>query len=154
MSIRNAGVVAGISLLLAGVPPGLGADGAPVPARGGWSDVDSLLEARPLAPGESLRVTRIGEGEHSTAVCIQLGPGAAVPGHHHAEHDETVVLWRGTATLRVGALVGQVSPGHVVTIPRGTPHGAVAGPQGCTVISVYAPVWDAADRHRDQRGDP
>jgi len=125
-----------------------------VPAAPGWGALDSLLEARPLAPGESLRVTRIGEGEHSTAVCIQLAPGAVVPGHRHADHDESVLVWRGAATLRVGSIVRRVLPGQVVTIPRGTPHGAVAGPDGCAVVSVYAPVWDAADRHRDARGDP
>lgn len=119
-----------------------------------FASVDSVLAREPLAPGDTLRVTTLARGPHSTAVLIQLAPGARVPGHVHREHDETAQLVRGSARVRVGAGVRELRPGDVAVMPQGTPHGAVAGPAGAVFVSVYAPSWDPADRHRDPRGDP
>jgi quercetin dioxygenase-like cupin family protein len=120
-----------------------------------WIRADSLAAARPLVPGDTLRVTPLGRGHASTAVLIQLAGGARVPGHVHRAHDEVVHVLRGACRMRVwGYNVRTLVAGDVVLVPMGMPHGAVAGPSGCAVISVYAPVWDPADRVRDPRGDP
>ncbi len=126
---------------------------APTAARP-FARVDSILAASPLTPAETLRVTPLGNGRHASAVLIQLGPVARVPGHVHRDHDEVAHVVRGSARVRVGQEVRLVEAGAVVIIPVGTPHGAVAGLSGCAVVSTYAPLWDPADRHRDPRGDP
>lgn len=143
-----AGVVAGLALVSATA----GAAAPPAP----WSliGLDSVLARQALAEGESLRVTPLGGGRHSTAVLIQLAPGAQVAGHVHREHDETIFLFSGELRLRAGEEVRALRPGEWAGIPEGTPHGARAGPAGAVAISIYAPVWDPRDRHRDARGDP
>ncbi len=128
---------------------------APAPPDS-WSvaHVDSVLARDRLGAGDTLRVTVLGSGAHSTAVLIQLAAGARVPGHVHREHDETVWIVRGEASLRIGGAVRRMGSGDLACVPQGTPHGAVAGPAGCVAVAVYAPLWDPADRHRDPRGDP
>ena len=121
---------------------------------GAFADIDSFLARHPLAPPETLRVTPLGQGAHSTAILIQLAPHARVPGHVHRTHDETVHVLRGSGRMRLGPAVHALRAGQIVILPAGTPHGAMAGSDGCAVVSVYAPVWDPADRHRDPRGDP
>ena len=117
-------------------------------------DVDSLLASLDPLPADSIRIHPLGSGSFSTAVLIRLGPHARVPGHVHREHDEVIHLLRGSARMRAGSRLIAMRPGSVVMVPRGLPHGAEAGPEGCAVVSIYAPVWDPKDRHRDPRGDP
>ena len=146
-------LVSGIAWLLA---TDLGRAGDPA-AAAVWptaAAIQEILARDTLAAGDTLRVSRLGEGAHTSAVLIQLAAGARVPGHVHREHDETVAVVRGRARMRAGERLATIQAGDVVLVPAGTPHGAIAGPEGCVVISLYAPRWDPADRHRDPLGDP
>jgi quercetin dioxygenase-like cupin family protein len=54
--------------------------------------------------------------------------------------------------FRVGDEERELAPGATWCIPSNVPHSAVAGPDGATVIDVFAPVRD--DWAQIPHGDP
>ncbi len=56
--------------------------------------------------------------------------GYAPPAHLHRDADEVFYLVDGTLEVTCGDDSWQVGPGSVVFLPRGVPHGFVAGPDG------------------------
>jgi len=56
--------------------------------------------------------------------------GYAPPKHLHRDADEVFYLLEGTLDVTCGEDSWQVGPGSVVFLPRGVPHGFVAGPDG------------------------
>jgi quercetin dioxygenase-like cupin family protein len=59
---------------------------------------------------------------------LTVPPGARVPPpHHHAGHDEYIVVTAGVLRYRVGAEVRDLQPGEHMVSPRGVPH-AFANP--------------------------
>ena len=55
-------------------------------------------------------VAREVHGEQSTLAVVELGPGAVVPEHHHANEQLGLVI-RGTLEFRVGAETKELGPG-------------------------------------------
>lgn len=56
--------------------------------------------------------------------------GYAPPKHLHRDADEVFYLVDGTLDVTCGDDAWHVGPGSVVFLPRGVPHGFVAGPDG------------------------
>jgi quercetin dioxygenase-like cupin family protein len=54
--------------------------------------------------------------------------------------------------MRIGNEEQELNPGDTYTIPSNVPHDAVAGPDGATVVDVFAPPRE--DWKKLQRAEP
>jgi len=91
--------------------------------------------ARELAEGVS---TRIFIGEHAMLSVVTVAPNAKGTMHHHPEEQWGVML-AGSAVRIQGGEEIPVSKGDFWRTPGDVPHTIVAGPEGCTVLDVFAP---------------
>lgn len=86
-------------------------------------------------------------GERLTLALVELEPGAVAEEHSH-EHEQLGIVLRGSIRFRVGDEERELSPGATWCIPPNVPHRAEAGPDGATVLDVFAPPrseWQAAE---------
>ena len=96
---------------------------------------------------------RVVSGERLSLAVVELDPGAVAREHSH-EHEQLGIVLRGAMRFRVGDETRDLGPGETWTIPSHVLHEATAGPEGATVIDVFAPVrqdWEsleAADGRR------
>lgn len=91
--------------------------------------------ARALAPGVS---TRIFPGEHAMLSVVRIEPNAEGTLHQHSE-EQWGVLLDGSAVRIQGGEEIAVRQGDFWRTPGGTPHTMRAGPDGATVLDVFAP---------------
>jgi quercetin dioxygenase-like cupin family protein len=108
----------------------------------GFDDVRSL-SARRLVDGIAARAIH---GERLTLAVVELDPGAVLPEHRHDNEQMGMVL-RGSVLFRIEDEERELRPGETWQIPSDTPHRAEAGPDGASVIDVFAPPraeWDQA----------
>jgi quercetin dioxygenase-like cupin family protein len=95
--------------------------------------------ARELAPGVT---TRIFPGEHAMLSVVRIEAGHKGTMHHHPEEQWGVCL-AGSATRFQGDEAIEVRQGDFWRTPGGVPHTMQAGPEGCTVLDVFAPPREA-----------
>jgi quercetin dioxygenase-like cupin family protein len=99
-----------------------------------FDDVRSIVPRRIWG-----RITaRSVHGERLTLAVVELEPGAVAAEHSH-EHEQLGIVLRGSLLFRVGDEERDLGPGQTWEIPSGTPHQATAGPDGATVLDVFAP---------------
>ena len=94
---------------------------------------------------------RIVEGERLTVAVVELEPNGTVPSHEH-EHEQMGLVIRGQVTFTVGDETRTFGPGGTWRVPSMTPHGALTGPDGATVVDVFNPIrddWHAAPIDED-----
>lgn len=101
-----------------------------------------------ITPGITARAVN---GERMTLAVVDLDPGATLPEHHH-ENEQLGFILTGMMTMAIGGEKRELRPGDTYTIPSHVPHDAVAGPEGATVVDVFAPV--RADWEKLERSDP
>ena len=111
---------------------------------------ESLGKIRPHVVFEGI-TARVVEGERMTMAVVDLAPGAALPEHHH-ENEQLGFVIAGMITMRIGGEKRELHAGDTYAIPSHVPHDAVAGPDGCTVTDVFAPV--RADWSKLKRAEP
>lgn len=109
-----------------------------------------LRDLRPYAVWEGV-TARVVNGERMTLAAVDLAPRAVVAEHHH-ENEQLGFVIRGSMTFTIGGEKRDLQPGDTYRIPSHVPHDAAAGPDGCTVVDVFAPV--RADWERLDRPDP
>ena len=95
--------------------------------------------ARQLAPGV---MTRIFPGQHAMLSVVRIEPGHRGKMHHHPEEQWGVCL-EGSATRFQGDEAVPVRKGDFWRTPGGVSHTMEAGPEGCTVLDVFAPPREA-----------
>jgi quercetin dioxygenase-like cupin family protein len=78
-------------------------------------------------------------GERAMLNWIEMEPGAVVPQHSHP-HEQLGVILRGEITLTIAGVEHVMRPDDGYAIPGGVEHGGVAGPDGCLLVDVFAPV--------------
>jgi quercetin dioxygenase-like cupin family protein len=110
----------------------------------------SLSRLRPHLIREGI-TARVVEGERMTMAVVDLDPGAVLTEHHH-ENEQLGFVIAGIITMRIGGEKRELRAGDTYTIPSHVPHDALAGPEGCTVTDVFAPV--RADWADLKRGEP
>lgn len=79
----------------------------------------------------SLTLTKVRAADSSGGLDVvdhRVPAGYAPPTHVHRESDEVFYLLDGTLEVTCGDDSWHVGPGSVVFLPRGVPHGFVAGP--------------------------
>jgi quercetin dioxygenase-like cupin family protein len=111
---------------------------------------ESLRNIRPHALREGITARAV-EGERLTMAVIDLDPKAVSPEHHH-ENEQLGFVIAGTITMRIGAEKRELHAGDTYAIPSNVPHDALAGPEGATVVDVFAPV--RADWAQLKRPEP
>jgi quercetin dioxygenase-like cupin family protein len=103
------------------------------------------ISPRELAPGV---IARPVVGNRMTMAVVDLEPNAVSPEHHH-ENEQLGFVITGSMTFRIGDEEREIRAGDTYAIPSHVPHRAVAGPDGCTVADVFAPVraeWEQLER--------
>ena len=99
-----------------------------------FDDVRSLVPRR-IWDGITARAVH---GERLTLAVVELEPGAIAEEHSH-EHEQLGMVLRGSIRFRVGDEERKLGPGETWEIPSNTPHRAEAGPDGATVLDLFAP---------------
>jgi mannose-6-phosphate isomerase-like protein (cupin superfamily) len=91
--------------------------------------------------------TTAGENWNAYTVCEAIEPPQSGAGYHrHPTYDETFIICEGHYDFRLDGELLKLSPGDVVFVPRGTPHGFVStGPEVGRQIIISSPggVFDA-----------
>jgi len=93
-------------------------------------------------------LARTVDGELCSLAVVELGPGAVVAEHRHANEQLGLVL-EGSVSFRIGDEERVLGPGGTWRIPSSTPHEVHAGPEGAVVVDVFAPArddWAALER--------
>jgi quercetin dioxygenase-like cupin family protein len=80
-------------------------------------------------------------GERLTLAIVELEPGAVVAEHSH-DNEQLGFVLRGAMSFRIGDEERELGPGGTWCIPPNVPHSATAGPDGASVIDVFAPSRD------------
>jgi quercetin dioxygenase-like cupin family protein len=101
----------------------------------GFDDVRQL-PLRPIWDGIKARIVH---GERLLLGVVELDPGAVAQEHHH-EHEQLGLVISGAVMFRIGDETRELGPGEMYTIPSNVQHEATAGPEGCVLIDVFAPV--------------
>jgi quercetin dioxygenase-like cupin family protein len=94
--------------------------------------------------GTDVRARRV-QGERITLAVVELAPDAIVPGHQH-DAEQLGMVVEGSVFFTIGDERRELGPGGTWRIPSNTPHQVTTGPNGATVIDVFAPPrgdWDA-----------
>ena len=107
----------------------------------------ALADLRPYAIWDGV-TARVVNGERMTLASVDLGPGVKVPEHHH-ENEQLGFVIRGTLVFTIDGESRDLGPGDTYAIPSHVPHDVVAGPEGCTVVDVFAPIrgdWEKLPR--------
>src|SRR6476660_5554956 len=115
-------------------------DGAP-PVRPTAAEVPmpnlvELAEITPIQVWEGVVARRV-QGEQLTLAVVELAPDSIVPEHRHTNEQGGIVI--GDETRSIG-------PGGTWRILGNEPHEVHTGPEGATVIDVFAPIrsdWEA-----------
>jgi quercetin dioxygenase-like cupin family protein len=108
---------------------------------------ESLRDIRPHALREGITARAV-EGERMTMAVVDLEPNIAMPEHHH-ENEQLGFVIAGNMTMWIGDEKSELHPGDAYAIPSHVPHHVVVGPDGCTVVDVFAPVredWKKLER--------
>ena len=93
-------------------------------------------------------------GERLTLAVVELDPGAEVVEHSH-DNEQLGIVLRGSIHFRIGDEERELGPGGTWSIPPNTPHEAMAGPDGASVIDIFAPVredWGGLEKQQPTPG--
>jgi quercetin dioxygenase-like cupin family protein len=99
-------------------------------------------------------VARAVHGDRITMAAVDLDPDVEVPEHRH-DNEQLGFVLRGRVTMVIAGEARELRPGETYAIPSGVPHSARSGPEGATVMDVFAPVradWEKAERLEPSRG--
>jgi mannose-6-phosphate isomerase-like protein (cupin superfamily) len=112
------------------------------------SQIDDILNANPMKPGEKVQRIKIAEDNTITLLVLRLLEGVEVKKHIHKTHDEIVLGVRGMAQMLVGDKWVDMKPGTVHFNPMGKVHAAKnIGKEPVVVITIFTPAVKEPDRH-------
>jgi quercetin dioxygenase-like cupin family protein len=121
---------------------------APRTAGGGdLSALDHIADIPPQRIWEGVTARSVQLGNLTLAV-VELEPNAIVPEHRH-ENEQAGLVLAGDVVFTVGDETRELGPGGTWRIPGNTPHSVQVGPNGATVIDVFAPAradWEELER--------
>jgi len=91
-------------------------------------------------------VARALHAERVTIGFVDIDPGVLVPEHRH-DNEQVGFVLRGSVTMTIAGQARELRVGETYTIAGKVPHSAKAGPEGVSVVDVFAPVredWKTA----------
>jgi quercetin dioxygenase-like cupin family protein len=89
-----------------------------------------------LAPGV---IARSLFGDKAMLNVVEMEAGAVVAMHSHP-HEQLGLILAGSMTMVVDGITHECGPMTAYVLPGGVEHGGTAGPEGATVLDVFAPV--------------
>ena len=99
-------------------------------------------------------VARVLHGSEATLATVELDPDAVVPEHAHP-NEQTGILVAGSLAFTIDGEAKELQPGSAWVIPPHSPHSVIAGPNGATLIELFAPARDDwGDRERLEPSSP
>ncbi len=111
---------------------------AGVPHTSAEPSVLSFIDApRHIAPGGEISVALLAEGLNAYIGEISLAPGTEVPVHTH-ESEEYLFFIEGGGIMTLAGVDYEVGPGTMVTVPEGTEHGFVNGPEASVAFQIFS----------------
>jgi quercetin dioxygenase-like cupin family protein len=114
---------------------------------------DSVSSVRPYQIWNGA-VARAVNGERITMAVIDLEPDLDVPEHNH-ENEQLGFVIEGEITMVIDGDSRTLGPGETYAIRSNVPHSARTGPNGATVVDVFAPIredWERVPRLEPSRG--
>ena len=87
-------------------------------------------------------------GAEAALVAIEIDPGTDVPEHRHP-NEQIGILTHGSLTFTIGGEVRELRPGATWVIPSDVPHSVRSGPEGASLVELFAPPrddWDDLER--------
>ncbi len=84
-------------------------------------------------------VARPVDGERLTMALVDLDPNQDVPEHRH-DNEQLGFVIEGSITMMIDGEARKLGPGETYRILSNVPHSARTGPEGATVIDVFAPI--------------
>jgi quercetin dioxygenase-like cupin family protein len=106
-----------------------------------------LREIEPIRIWDGV-VARAVHGDEATLTTIELDPDAVVPEHAHV-NEQTGILVSGSLTFTIAGETKLLQPGAAWVIPAHAPHSVTVGPNGATIVELFAPARDDwGDRER------
>ena len=112
-------------------------DSATLAFPAGAFNVSDLPKFDPI-PGVTMSVMA---GALTMANWVKIEPNGAVPMHAHP-HEQLGLVLEGQITMTIGGLDSVIVPGKCYRIPGHLPHAGLAGPAGCLVVDIFAPLRD------------
>ena len=77
---------------------------------------------------------------------FRIAPDFRMPfGHKHAEQEEVYLVLSGSARVKVADDVVELAEMDAVRVPRDTPRGMEAGPDGAEILAFGAPNTENQD---------
>jgi unsaturated pyranuronate lyase len=108
----------------------------------------NLVDLEAIPPfdvwGEAVRARRV-QGERLTLAIVELAPNAIVPEHRH-DNEQLGMVIVGNVRFTIDGETRELGPGGTWRILSNLPHTVSVGPEGATVIDVFAPVRDDWDQ--------
>jgi quercetin dioxygenase-like cupin family protein len=99
-------------------------------------------------------VARVVNGDRITMAAVDLEPNLLVPEHRH-ENEQLGFVLKGGVTMVIDGEEKSLRAGDAYRIKSNVPHLARSGPEGATVVDVFAPVradWEKAERLEPSKG--
>ena len=116
--------------------------------RGGKGvTLEAWLKDHPIPVGQEMGIQELSRGEGDSASTHIVQVRRLEPMHIHKEHDVMAIVLRGKGTLTLGDRRLEVSPGSLISIPRGVPHSfRNKSSQPAVVYAMFTPAYDGKDR--------
>jgi mannose-6-phosphate isomerase-like protein (cupin superfamily) len=110
-------------------------------------DVEDMAPRFGYAPNAEARFARKNLGLEKSGIShFKLAPDFNMPfGHTHSEQEEVYVVVRGSARMKIGDEVVELSELDAVRVPPGVWRSFGGGPDGGELIAFGAPNTDNAD---------
>jgi quercetin dioxygenase-like cupin family protein len=102
--------------------------------------VSAFYDVREIVPQQIWDgvVGRSVHGSEATFSALTLEPGIDVPSHAHV-NEQIGLLLNGSVTFTIGDEVRELEPGAVWVIPAHVPHSVSVGPEGASIVEIFAP---------------
>ncbi len=108
--------------------------------------LDAWLKQHPIPMNQDIAIQELsrGEGDSASSHIVQIR--RLEPLHVHKDHDLMAILLKGKGILTLGERQLQVSPGSVISIPRGIPHSFVnKSSEPAVAYAMFTPAFDGKD---------
>ena len=108
------------------------------------TDVEKVLTENPIAAGENIKITTLGQGPSVSHHLVQVRDREKP--HIHKFHDGTVVMVKGRGYLILDSRRIDLSVRDIVYIPRGAVHYFVnTASEPSVAFVVFSPPFDGKD---------
>jgi mannose-6-phosphate isomerase-like protein (cupin superfamily) len=112
------------------------------------TQVDDILKANPIKPGDKLQMIKFAEDDTITFYVAKIAEGAEVKTHYHKTHDETVYVLRGSGKMLVNDKWVDVKPGTIHFNPMNKIHSTKnVGKEDLVIFSIFSPAMKELDRY-------